>query len=190
MKALTAIAVMAFALSFCNLSQKLTNRGNSNRAPAKTVQPPAPGFGSHFDGKMEDIFPQKVLDYPLLVTINPRSFGVSVPDGTEVRGGVYRSKKNEVVKHMLVNFVSIEESARNLRIFLRKAQKDNAGLNTEPVLDSNGQQIGERFAFSDGEYNLMWTNGSLLVVVKTKSQETSDKFAKALPYYAELPQPK
>jgi hypothetical protein len=190
MKTLTALAMMAFALSFCNLSQRLSNRGNNNGAPVKSVQPPGPGFGSHYVGKMEDIFPQKVLEYPLVVTINPRNFGVSVPEGTEVRGGVYRSKKNEIVKHMLVNFVSIEESAKNLRLFLKKAQKENESLGPEAVLDNSGQQIGERFAFSDGEENLFWTNGSLLAVVKTKSRETTDKFARALPYYVELTQPK
>lgn len=190
MKTLTAIAMMAFALSFCNLSQRLANRGNNNRGVVKTVQPPTPAFGSHYDGKMEDIFPQKVLVYPLVVTINPRNFGVPVPEGTEVRGGVYRSRKNEIVKHMLVNFGTIEESAKNLRIFLKKAQQGNESLSTEPVRDNSGNQIGERFAFSDGENNLFWTNGSLLAVVKTKSKETMDKFAQALPYYVELTEAK
>lgn len=190
MKILTAIAMMAFALSFCNLSQRLANRGNNNRGTVKPATLPAPGFGSHYTGRMEDIFPQKVLIYPLVVTINPRTFGIPVPDGTEVRGGVYRSKKNEIVKHLLVNFPTIEESAKNLRIYFRKAQKDNEGLSTEPVRDNLGRQIGERFAFDDGENNLFWTNGSLLAIVKTKTKETTDKFAQALPYYVELTEPK
>lgn len=185
MKTLTAIAMMALALSFCNLSQRLANR-NNNRSVVRPVQPPAPGFGSHYDGKMEDVFPQKVLDYSLVFTIDPRKFGMSVPETTEVRGGVYRSRKNDIVKHMLVNFGSIEESAKNLQIFLRKARKDNEALGTEPVRNNSGDQIGERFGFFDGENNSFWTNGSLLVVVKAKSKETVDKFAEALPYYAEL----
>lgn len=190
MKTLTAVAVMAFALSFCNLSQRLANRGNNDRGAVKPVTLPAPGFGSHYAGKMEDIFPQKVLDYPLVVTINPRSFGLPVPEGTEVRGGVYRSRKNQIVKHLLVNFPTIEESARNFRIYLKKAQKDNASLSPEPVRDNSGKQIGERFSFDDGENNLFWTNGSLLAIVKTRSKETMDKFAQALPYYVELTEAK
>ena len=190
MKTLTAIALMGFALSFCNLSQRLANRGNNNRGTVKPATLPAPGYGSRYNGKMEDIFPQKVLVYPLVVTINPRAFGIPVPDGTEVRGGVYRSKKNEIVKHLLVNFPTVEESAKNLRIYFRKAQKDNEGLSTEPVRDNLGRQIGERFSFDDGENNLFWTNGSLLAIVKTKTKETTDKFAQALPYYVELPEPK
>lgn len=186
MKTLTALALMALALSFCNLSERLANRSNNNRGVVKTVRPADPAFGSHYDGKMEDIFPQKVLEYPLVITINPRNFGVSVPEGTEVRGGVYRSRKNEIVKHMLVNFGSIEESAKNVHIFLRKARENNDGLGTEPVRDNGGNQIGERFAFFDGENNLFWTNGSLLAVVKAKSKETVDKFVEALPYYVEL----
>ncbi len=187
MKSLFTIALLVFALSFCNLSERFKNRANNNRT-VKTVQPStAPGYGVHYGGKMEDIFPQKVLDYPLIVTINPRSFGVAVPEGTEVRGGVYRSRKNEVVKHMLVNFPTIEESARNLQIFLRKARENDKGLTTDPVRDSNGKQVGERFAFNDGEDNLMWTNGSLMVVVKAKVKDTVDKFAQALPYYSNMP---
>ena len=186
MKSLTAVAMMAFALSFCNLSQRIANRANSNRGSVKTVKPATPAFGIRYDGKMEDLFPQKVLEYPLVFTINPRNFGFSVPEGTEVRGGVYRSRKNEIVKHMLVNFGSIEESARNLQIFLKKARENNAGLATEPVRDNSGNQIGERFAFFDSENNLFWTNGSVFAVVKAKSKETVDRFAQALPYYAEF----
>lgn len=186
MKSLTAIAMMAFALSFCNLSQRLANRANHNRAPVKTAQPATPSYGTHYAGKMEDLFPQKVLEYPLVFTINPRNFGFSVPEGTEVRGGVYRSRKNEIVKHMLVNFGSIEESAKNLHIFLRKAREKDADINTEPVTGNSGNQIGERFAFFDGENNLFWTNGSVFAVVKAKSKDTVDRFGQALPYYTEM----
>jgi len=126
----------------------------------------------------------------LVVTINPRTFGIPVPEGTEVRGGVYRSRKNEIVKHLLANFPTIEESAKNLRIYFRKAQKDNEGLSTETVRDNSGKQIGERFTFDDGENNLFWTNGSLLAIVKAKSKETMDKFAQALTYYVELTEAK
>ncbi|HEX3282857.1 MAG TPA: hypothetical protein VHR36_16590 [Pyrinomonadaceae bacterium] len=185
MKSLTAVAMLGLALTFCNLSQRLANR-NNNHAPVKTVQPAAPAFGKHYDGNVDDLFPKKVLDYSLVFTIDPRKFGLSVPEGTEVRGGVYRSHKNEIVKHMLVNFGSIAEAARNLQIFLRDARKQNAGLAPEPVRDNSGNQIGERFAFSDAENNLFWTNGSLFVVVKSKSKDTVDKFAQALPYYVEL----
>jgi hypothetical protein len=185
MKSLTAVAMLALALTFCNLSQRLANR-NTNRAPVKSVQPSAPAFGKHYEGSIDDLFPKKVLDYSLVFTIDPRKFGLSVPEGTEVRGGVYRSRKNEIVKHMLVNFGTIAEAARNLQIFLKDARKQNQGLTTEPVRDNSGNQIGERFAFLDAENNLFWTNGSVFTVVKSKSKDTVDKFAQALPYYAEL----
>ena len=185
MKSLTAVAMLALALTFCNLSQRLANR-NNNRGLVKTVQPAAPAFGKHYDGNIDDLFPKRVLDYSLVFTIDPRKFGLSVPEGTEVRGGVYRSRKNEIVKHMLVNFVSIEEAARNLQIFLKNARKENAGLTTEPVRDNSGKQIGERFEFFEVENNLFWTNGSVFAVVKSKSKDTVDKFAQALPYYAEI----
>jgi len=185
MKSLTAVAMLALALTFCNLSQRLANR-NNNRGPVKTVQPAAPAFGKHYDGSIDDLFPKQVLEYSLVFTIDPRKFGLSVPEGTEVRGGVYRSRKNEIVKHMLVNFVSIEEAARNLQIFLKNARKENAGLTTEPVRDSSGKQIGERFEFFEVENNLFWTNGSVFAVVKSKSKDTVDKFAQALPYYTEI----
>lgn len=187
MKSLSAFALLVLALSFCNLSERLKNRVNNNRAPVKTVQPAAPAYGTHYAGKLEDIFPQKVLDYPLVVTINPRSFGISVPEGTEVRGGVYRSRKNEIVKHMLVNFPSIEEAARNLQIFLRKAREDNKDLNPAPVKNSSGTQVGERFQAIEGENSMFFTNGSIFVVVKAKSKDTVEAFAQALPYYTDMP---
>jgi len=189
MKILTAGLLLTFAFSLCNLSQRLANRSNHNRAPVKTVQPPAAGYGTPFSGNIDQLFPKSVLDYKLVFTIDPRKFGQAVPEGTEVRGGVYRSKKNEIVKHMLVNFGTIEEAARNLQIFLRKARQDNPTISTEPVRGAGGTQIGERFSFTDSEENLLWTNGSIFSLVKTKSKETADKFAEALPYHTDVTLP-
>jgi hypothetical protein len=138
MKLILAIGTLAFALSFCNLSERLANKANENSnnknsstasaTPAKT--------------SLKDSFPQEVGDFKLDNTYDKGEVGGDadkyLPGATDVLGAVYKSgtKKEQVMVGQYPS-ESDAEKARDKKI-------------------------------SGSSYPLRWTKGSLLFVARNQ----------------------
>lgn len=138
MKLILAIVTLVFGLSFCNLSERLANRGNENSnnknsstataTPAKT--------------SLKDSFPQEVGEFKLENTYDKEEVGDDadkyLPGATDVLGAVYKSgnKKEQVMVGQYPS-ESDAEKAKDKKI-------------------------------SGSSYPLRWTKGSMLFVARNK----------------------
>src|SRR5215210_6037645 len=98
MKPILAIAVLAFALSFCNLSERLANKGNqnSNNKNSSTASP------TPTKTSLKDSFPETVGEFKLQATYDKSELKgdeTYMPGATDVLGAIYRSgsKKEQVL---------------------------------------------------------------------------------------------
>jgi hypothetical protein len=138
MKPILAIAVFACALSLCNLSERLANKGNQNSnnknsstasaTPAKTT--------------LKDLFPQEVGDFKLQDTYDRSELKGDaekyLPGATDVLGAVYRSSNKK--EQVLVGSYPSEAAAA--------AARDKK--------------------INSASYPIRWTKGSLLFAAKNK----------------------
>jgi protein involved in sex pheromone biosynthesis len=138
MKLILAISTLVFALSFCNLSERLANKANQNSnnknsstasaTPAKT--------------SLKDSFPQTVGDFKLDNTYDKSEVGNDadkyLPGATDVLGAVYKSgsKKEQVMVGQYPSEAEAEK-ARDKKI-------------------------------SSSSYPLRWTKGSLLFAARNQ----------------------
>ena len=138
MKLILAIATLAFALSFCNLSERLANKANQNsNNQNSTTASATPAKTS-----LKDAFPQEVGEFKLDNTYDKSEVGGDadkyLPGATDVLGAVYKSgnKKEQVMVGQYPSEADAEK-ARDKRI-------------------------------KGASYPLRWTKGSLLFVARNQ----------------------
>lgn len=138
MKPLLAIAALGFALSLCNLSERLANKGNQN----SNNQNSSTASSSPAKTSLKDSFPQEVGDFKLQDTYDKKEIGSDadkyLAGATDVLGAVYKSgtKKEQV---MVGQYPSEEEAAK-----------------------ARDKRI------SGASYPIRWTKGSLLFVARNQ----------------------
>jgi len=138
MKLLLAIATLAFALSFCNLSERLANKANQNsNNKNSTTASATPAKTS-----LKDSFPQEVGDFKLEKTYDRSELkgddDTYLPGATDALGAVYKSgnKKEQVMVGQYPSEADAEK-ARDKRV-------------------------------RGASYPLRWTKGSLLFVARNQ----------------------
>jgi hypothetical protein len=111
MKLIFAITSLVFALSLCNLAERLGNKANqnANNKNSSTVS------ATPDKTSLKDSFPQQVGDFKLQDTYDKKEIGSDadkyLPGASDVLGAVYKSstKKEQV---MVGQYSSDEEAAK------------------------------------------------------------------------------
>lgn len=138
MKLALAITALVFALSLCNLSERLANRANQN----SNNQNSSTASATPAKTSLKDSFPQEVGEFKLQDTYDKKEIGSDadkyLPGASEVLGAVYKSgsKKEQV---MVGQYPSEEEAAK-------ARDKRMSGSN----------------------YPIRWTKGSLLFAARNQ----------------------
>jgi hypothetical protein len=111
MKLLLAITALVFALSLCNLSERLANKANQNSNNSNS----ATASATPAKTSLKDSFPQEVGDFKLQSTHDKKEISNDadkyLPGASDAVGAVYRSgsKKEQV---MVGQYPSEEEAAK------------------------------------------------------------------------------
>ena len=111
MKLIFAITALVFALSLCNLAERLGNKANQNANNQNSSNASATPDKT----SLKDSFPQQVGDFKLQDTYDKKEIGSDadkyLPGASDVLGAVYKSgsKKEQV---MVGQYASDEEAAK------------------------------------------------------------------------------
>lgn len=138
MKLILAIASLAFALSFCNLAERLANKANQNANNKNSSTASATPAST----SLKDVFPKVVGEFKLDNTYDKSEVGGDadkyLPGATDVLGAVYKSGSKK--EQIMVGQYPSEDEAKKAR--------------------------DKRIAGSS--YPLRWTKGSLLFVARNQ----------------------